>query len=91
MINYIDRDPEQMMRYAKDAQTIIGEMTLTIRKVEGVLDSVAKDLDEPTRKKIAELHEYCNTYFKQIDVYENFGSDINNKVKRLQKIRSGGI
>ena len=90
MGSFIDRNPEQMMKYANDARTVIGDMTLIIRKVEGVLDSYAKDLDTPTQKQIQELHNCCKEYFKQMEVYQKIADSIYNKGKRLNDIRMGG-
>ena len=90
MSSFIDRNPEQMMKYANEARTVIGEMTLLIRKVEGLLDAYSKDLDGPTQKQIAELHKCCSDYFKQIEVYQNVADDVYNKGKRLSDIRNGG-
>lgn len=89
-MSYIDRNPEQMMKYAQDARTVIGDMTLLIRKVEGLLDAYAKDLDDPTQKQITELHNCCNAYFRQIEVYQRVADDVYNKGKRLLDIRNGG-
>ena len=90
MPNFIDRNPEQMMKFGTEAKKNIGDMILMIRKVEGILDSCASDLDEPTRKQIQKLHECCNTYLKKIDVYQNIADDIYKKGKRLSEIRNGG-
>lgn len=89
-MSFIDRNPAQMMQYAKDARNVIGEMTLLIRKVEGLLDAYAKDLDSPTCEQIQKLHECCNEYFRQIEVYQNVADTVYNKGKRLQDIRNGG-
>lgn len=90
MASFIDRDPEQMLRYAKDVKTVIGEMTMIIRKVEGLLDSCASELDDPTRKQIEELHRCCAEYFKQIDVYQNIADTVAAKGKKLAAIRNEG-
>lgn len=90
MSSFIDRNPEQMMRYANEAKTVIGEMTLLIRKVEALLDAYSKELDDPTQKQIAELHKCCAEYFKQIEVYRSIADDVYNKGKRLNDIRNGG-
>lgn len=90
MALFIDRNPEMMMKYAQDAKTVISEMTLLIRKVEGLLDSYAKDLDDPTQKQINELHNCCSEFFKQIEVYLKIADDVYQKGKRLQAIRNGG-
>lgn len=89
-MNAIDRNPEKMMHYASEAKAAIGEMTLIIRKIEGVLDAYASKLDDPTQKQIKRLHECCNAFFKQIDTYQKIADDIYNKGKRLSAIRNGG-
>lgn len=90
MNSFIDRNPEQMMKYGNEARSVIGEMTLIIRKVEGVLDAYSKDLDAPTQKQIQELHKCCTEYFKQIEVYQNVADSVYLKGKRLSDIRYGG-
>lgn len=89
MSSFIDRDPKKMMSYAKNVETVINEMTLLIRKVEGVLDSYAKDLDGPTLKQIDELHKCCNEYLKQIEVYDRIAKSVYDKGKKLNNIRNG--
>ena len=88
--SFIDRNPELMMKYANEARDVIGEMTLLIRKVEGLLDAYEKDLDDPTQKQIQELHKCCSDYFKQIEVYQNIADNIYYKGKRLRDIRKEG-
>lgn len=88
MGSFIDRNPVQMMKYSKEAKTVIGEMVLLIRKVEGLLDAYSKDLDGPTQKQIEELHKCCSDYFKQIDVYQNVADSIYTKAKKLAEIRN---
>ena len=90
MNGMIDRNPEEMMKYAKAAGDIIGEMTMIIRKIEGLLDNYAKDLDDPTREKIQELHDCVKSFFKQMDTYQNVANSIFSKGKRLAGIRNGG-
>lgn len=90
MSSFIDRNPEQMMKYASEAKNVIVDMTLVIRKVESLLDAYSKDLDDPTQKQIEKLHECCDKYFKQIEVYQNIADDIYKKGKRLSDIRNGG-
>ena len=90
MAGFIDRNPEQMISYATQAKNVIEEMTLVIRKVEGLLDSYSQDLDDPTNKQIEKLHECCNEYFKQIEVYQDIADSIYKKGKKLDEIRNGG-
>lgn len=90
MSTFIDRNPEQMMKYAREAKTVVGDMVLLIRKVEGLLDAYEKDLDTPTQKQIKTLHECCDAYLKQIDVYQNVADDVEKKGKGLSLVRNGG-
>lgn len=90
MSSFIDRNPELMMQYGNEARAVIGEMTLLIRKVEGVLDAYSADLDEPTQKQIQKLHEYSSAYFKQIETYQKVADHVYLKGKHLMDIRNGG-
>ena len=89
MESYIDRNPEQMIRYAKEVKDVINEMTVTIKKVEGVLAAYENDLDGPTRKQIKKLNEYCSEYLKLIDKLVDITDTIYMKGKRLSDIRGG--
>ena len=89
-MSFIDRNPEKMVAYAKEARNIIGDMTLTIRKIEGILDSFSPDLDSPTQKKIQELHNCCNEYIKEMETYQKVAHSIFIKGKKLGDIRNGG-
>lgn len=88
-MSFIDRDPKQMMKYGENAKVLIGEVTLLIRKVEGLLDAYSTDLDDPTRKQIQTLHQCCTTYLTQIKVYQNIADSIYKKGKALDRIRNG--
>lgn len=90
MAGFIDRNAGQMMNYATQAGNVIDDMTLIIRKVESLLDSYAADLDDPTNKQIDKLHECCNEYFKQMEVYRTIADTIYQKGKKLDEIRNGG-
>lgn len=90
MGSFIDRNAEQMIKYASDAKNVIGEMTMIIRKVEGILDASAANLDDPTQKQIQLLHTCCNDFFKQLETYQNIADDVQRKGKRLQIIRTEG-
>lgn len=87
---FIDRNPELMMQYAKNAGSIIDEMTTIIRKTEALLNSYAKDLDDPTQKQLEELHKCCSTFFKQIETYKKVADDVFLKGIRLKDVRDGG-
>jgi len=88
--SFIDRNPEEMMRYANEAKSLVGDMTRIVRGIEGVLDAYANDLDDPTREQITKLHDCCNAYLKEQEVYLNIADEIYKKGKRLSEIRSGG-
>ena len=90
MASFIDRDPQEMMKYASDAKAVLQDMDLTIRKAEALLDACAPELDGPTQAQIQKLHACCASYFKQMEVYQNIADTIYLKGKRLYDIRNGG-
>lgn len=90
MGNFIDRNPEEMVRYSKKAKDVIGEMIFIIRKIEGILEYSAPALDDVTQEKINKLHNCCNEYFKQIDVYQSAAESIYKKGISLSTIREEG-
>lgn len=90
MASFIDRNPEDMMRFATGAREVLDDMALTIRKVESLLDACSPELDGPTQQQIQKLHECCSEYFKQMEVYEDTANSIYKKGKQLADIRNGG-
>lgn len=86
MESFIDRDPEKMIQYGKNAEEIIGNMILTMRKIEGVLDYYAADLDTNTQAQIAKLHESCSACIDKIDIYSRIAQDIKGKGQKLRGI-----
>lgn len=90
MGGFIDRDPQGMMKYGRDAKQIVEEMSTIIRKVEAILETAAPDLDDHAQKEIEKLKECCAKYYKEIKVYTNVADEVYNKGKRLHSIRNGG-
>lgn len=87
---FIDRDPEQMMKYGASARSVLDDMGMVIRKMEGILDSSAPNLDGPTQAQIQKLHQCCAEYFKQMQKYEEIADSIYQKGKKLYDIKNGG-
>ena len=88
--NYIDRNPEQMIRYSENARTLIDEMQLIVRKVESLLSAYSKDLDSPTLKQIEQLNICCKSFYSQFDVYRKTADEIKKKGEKLRDIRAEG-
>lgn len=87
MSSYLDRNPNEMIKYANNANAVIGEMTLAILKIEGVLEAYAPHLDDASQKQIKKLQEYCEVYLKEMEVYTRITGSIETKGKRLKAIR----
>lgn len=90
MDNYIDRNPEQMIRYGKDATRVLDEMTVLLRKLESVLDVYKNDLDTPSQEQITELHSCCETFYSEMEAYRRVAQTVEEKGKRLARVRNGG-
>lgn len=90
-MNFIDRDPKEMIKKATEMKKTVGEMIQLIRGIEGVLDSEKNKLDGPTQKQIEELHKCCNEYLRHSDAYFRVAEIVETKGKKLDKIRNGDL
>ncbi len=86
-LNYIDRDPAQMIRYGKDAKDIVDQMQTYLAMIEGALDASRAFLDENTNKQIDQLHTCCNSFRKEIATYRSIAQTIEDKGKKLLRAR----
>ena len=76
MSTFIDRDPEKMIYYARNAKDVIADMNTIIRKVENLLEAYKKDLDDPTNRQIDVLHDCCTAYFREIALYQKVAEEV---------------
>lgn len=89
-MSFIDRNPEQMMQYAKAANPLIEEMQTLVKKVDGLLNAYAADLDAPTQKQLQVLKTLCDKFDRQIEAYQLISEEVYTKATKLASIRNGG-
>jgi len=89
-IPFIKRDARQMIHYGKEAKDIVDQMQNNLRIVEGVLDACRSRLDANCHKKIDDLHEQCNKFYKEIAVYRTVAETIEKKGIDLQNAQEMG-
>ncbi len=88
---FIDRDPDKMISYGKQAKEVIGSMILLMKTVEGTLDSCAPDLDSNTQREIEKLHGFVGAFMRDIAVYNDVAREIERKGYVLKDIRDRRI
>lgn len=89
--NFIDRDPIEMMRYAKDAKSTVTEMTKVALMVDEALIAAMTSLDAPSRSAINVLHGEIEKLNKEMLAYYQIADDIDKKGKKLAEIQQGGL
>lgn len=87
MGNLLDRDPEEMLRYAKEVETYAGNMTTLLRKAEGTMDAYALDLDKKSQECIKEFHQLCWLFMQQTEAYEELAKEIRKRADMLKAAR----
>ena len=90
MSSFIDRDPEQMVRFSQNAETTIDEMNGILHNLESILDSYAANLDNPSQKQLSKLHECCDSFSKVMSTYRGVAEVIHEKGRKLIELRSRG-
>ena len=88
-LSRIDRNPEQMIRYGKEAKDIVDQMTNTLRILEGVLEASKSKLDDKSQREIDQLHQCCDNFRRNITAYRGIGEEIESKGKKLLQARGG--
>ena len=83
---FIDRDPQEMLRFAKRAKDYAANMTYLIRVTQGSADFYRSDLDDKSQKCIDNLHEHCNKVLSQVKVYYDLADQIEKKAKKHKDI-----
>lgn len=88
-MSFINRDPDEMIKYAVSARQILEQIEHLMSQVENVLDSSAPDLDDPTQKEIEKLHACCAAAKKAFEKYRNTADIIEKKGIALKSVREG--
>lgn len=87
MGEFLNRDPEEMLRYVKAVKSYVSNMTMTMRSVEGVMDVCAKDLDDKSQECIARFHQVSATFLQQADAYHELARDMEIRANKLIQAR----
>lgn len=84
---FIERDPEQMLKYVMEAKKYASSMIMLIRGVQGSLEYYKSELDENCNGAIEKLNTDCEIFLKQVDVYYHLAKQIEKKAKQQQSIK----
>lgn len=84
---FIERNPEEMLRFADSAEKYAASMTTIIRGVQGSAAYYESELDENCRKCIEKLNSDCGKFLTQVDVYYQLANQIEKKAKQQMDIK----
>lgn len=84
---FIDRNPEQMMRYGKEAKEIVDQMNNALRIIEGVLEASKAHLDDKSQEQIVQLHTCCDDFRRKTVVYRTVAEKVEDLGKKLKRAR----
>lgn len=80
--NFYDRDPKTMVRYAKEANQLIAEMTGIVASVSKALEANSAYLDDASQKDVEKLKTCVVEFKKQMQTYQNITAMITDKAKK---------
>lgn len=86
-MSFINRNPDEMIKYAASAKEIVEAIETLMNRVEAVLDNSAPDLDDPTQKEIEKLHVCCRDAKKAFEKYRETAETIQKKGVALKAAR----
>lgn len=84
---FIERDPEEMLKFAQRAKNYAANMTHLLRVTQGSADFYRSELDDKSQKCIDKLHENCNLFLTQVRIYYDLADQIEKKAKIQKDIR----
>lgn len=84
---YIDRDPEEMLRFAADAKRYAATMITLMRGVQGSASFYESELDSNCRGCIERLNSDCDKFLSQVNVYYELANQIEKKAKQQMDIK----
>lgn len=87
MMAFIERDPEEMLRFAQSAKRYAATMVTLIRGVQGSVAFYEAELDDNCRSGIGRLNEDCEKFLEQVEVYTQLSNQIEKKAKQQMDIR----
>ena len=84
---FIERDPEEMLRFAESAKKYASSMVMLIRGVQGAASFYEAELDNNCQTCIEKLNADCDKFLTQVDVYHQLANQIEKKAKQQMDIK----
>ncbi len=84
---YIDRDPEEMLRFAARAKKYASTMVTLMRGVQGSASFYESELDSNCKGCIERLNADCEKFLSQVDVYYELANQIEKKARQQMDIK----
>lgn len=84
---FIERDPEEMLRFADGAKKYASSMVTLIRGVQGSASYYESELDDNCQACIEKLNVDCETFLTQVDVYYQLANQIEKKARQQIDIK----
>lgn len=86
-LDYIDRDPQEMERYADAASSYYESMIHLLEATKRTIDTYKLDLDDNSFKLCEKFDEQVATIKVQLESYNQLAEQIRRKARNLQEAR----
>ncbi len=84
---FLERDPEEMLRFAVMAKRYASTMVTLIRGIQGSAAYYESELDDNCKSCIEKLNSDCNSFLTQVEVYYQLANQIEKKAKQQMNIK----
>lgn len=84
---FIERNPEEMLRFADSAKAYASAMIMLIRGVQGSASYYESELDNNCQVCIEKLNADCDKFLAQVDVYHQLADQIRKKANQQIDIK----
>lgn len=89
MPDFIDRDPVEIMNYAKEVMKYYEDMGALLTKSNTLVQGYADDLDDKCAELAAKYADVVKTLYSQIESYRDLANQLDKNARKLAEARNG--
>lgn len=86
-MNFIERDPDEMLKFADSAEKYVNNVVPIIRHLQGSIEYYKEELDDNCQVCIEKLNADCELFLTQVDVYHELANQIKKKATKQKDIK----
>ena len=90
MSDFIDRDPEEMLLYAKDVDRYVSQTVSLLQKVNSLMDSYGLLLDYNCQNCVKKVKDTSDKFIAQTENYKELAKTMRVRADKLKTAQEKG-